>query len=193
MPNYFNPSSAFGPLPQGNFYQSAEAFCRYMVKAIEKIQIDRIMSITPKDKAVDHFVRHSNAFLKRTAVAGPCVAWYKGNESDKPPALWPGARNQFIRVMDTPRFEDFDIVYEDEDNMFAYFGKFRISAAYLSYTELLLGNGWTLQDDGDPDADKTWYMGKPSREVPLSVINRLKGTDPSVEKVLYGVEAMEPL
>jgi len=36
-------------------------------------------------------------------------------------------------------------------------------------------------------------MGKPSKEVPLSVINKLKGTDPSVEKVLYGVEAMEPL
>lgn len=55
---------------------------------------------------------------------GPCVAWYKGNESDKPPALWPGARNQFIRIMETPRFEDFDILYEDEDNMFAYFGEF---------------------------------------------------------------------
>ena len=122
MPNYFNPSSAFGPLPQGNFYQSTEAFTKYIVKAIDKMQEDRIMSITPKDKAVDHFVRHSLAYLKRTAVMGPCVAWYKGNESDKPPALWPGARNQFIRIMETPRFEDFDIVYEDPDDMFAYFG-----------------------------------------------------------------------
>ncbi len=175
MPNYFNPSSAFGPLPQGNFYQSAEAFCKYMVKAIEKIQLDRILSITPRDKAVDHFVRHSLAFLKRTAVMGPCVAWYKGNESANPPSLWPGARNQFIRILETPRFEDFDIVYEDEDNMFAYFG-----------------NGWTLQDDGDPDADKTWYMGKPSKEVPKMIIDRLKGTDPSVKEIVYGVAAMVP-
>lgn len=178
MPNYFNPSSAFGPLPQGNFYQSAEAFSKYIVKAAEKIQLDRILSITPKDRAVDHFVRHAFAFLKRTAVMGPCVSWYKGNDPNTqpaPPALWPGARNQFIRILETPRFEDFDIVYEDEDDIFAYFG-----------------NGWTLQDDADESSDKTWYMGTPGKEVPKMIINRLKGTDPSVTEVLYGVEAMQP-
>ena len=174
MPNYFNPSSAFGPLPQGNFYQSAEAFTKYIVKAIEKIQIDRILSITPKDRAVDLFVRHSLAYLKRTAVMGPCVAWYKGNESDKPPALWPGARSQFIRILETPRFEDFDIMYEDEDDIFAYFG-----------------NGWTLEDDAEATSDKTWYMGAPSKEVEKSVIDRLKGTDRSVEEVLYNVDRID--
>ena len=173
MPNYFNPSSAFGPLPQGNFYQSAEAFTRYIVKAIDKIRVDRILSVTPKDKAVDHFVRHALSYLKRTAVMGPCVAWYKGNESSKPPALWPGARNQFIRILETPRFEDFDIVYEDSDDIFAYFG-----------------NGWTLQDDADEDADKTWYMGKPGKRVEQETIERLKGTDPSVREVVQGVAAM---
>lgn len=173
MPNYFNPSSAFGPLPQGNFYQSSEAFTKYIVKAIEKMQIDRILSITPKDRAVEQFVRHANAYLRRTAVTGPCVAWYKGNESDKPPALWPGARSQFLRVMETPRFEDFDIVYEDSDDMFAYFG-----------------NGWTLEDDGEPDTDKTWYMGRPKREVDPFVIDKLKGTDPSVRQVVQGMAIM---
>ena len=74
MPNYFNPSSAFGPLPQGNFYQSCEAFTKYIVKAIDKMQVDRILSIKPKDKAVDHFVRHSLAYLKRTAVMGQFCA-----------------------------------------------------------------------------------------------------------------------
>ena len=173
MPNYFNPSSAFGPLPQGNFYQSCEAFTKYIVKCIEKMQIDRILSITPKDVAVEHFVRHSLAYLKRTAVMGPCVAWYKGNESRNPPALWPGARNQFIRTLETPRFEDFEIVYEDPQDMFAYFG-----------------NGWTLQDDAEKESDRTWYMGQPSREVGLEEIEKLKGTAESVKEVLYGFEAM---
>ena len=100
---------------------------------------------------------------------GPCVAWYKGNESDRPPALWPGARNQFIRVLETPRFEDFDIVYEDEDDMFAYFG-----------------NGWSLEDDAEPQQDNTWYMGKPGKHVSEETIDRLRGTDPSVKEVLYG-------
>jgi len=81
MPNYLDLSSAYGPLPQGNYYQSSEAFIKYIVKAIHKMQIDRIMSITPKDKAVDQFARHANAYLNRTAVTGPCVAWYQGNEN----------------------------------------------------------------------------------------------------------------
>lgn len=165
MPNYFNPSSAYGPLPQGNYYQSSEAFTKYIVKVIEKMQVDRIVSIVPKDRAVDHFVRHANAWLRRTAMTGPCVAWYKGNQSDRPPALWPGARSQFLKVLETPRFEDFDIKYEDEDDMFAYFG-----------------NGWTLEVDGNPDSDKTWYMGKPERKISEDVIERLRGTDPSVGK-----------
>ncbi|KAK0247243.1 hypothetical protein B0A54_11929 [Friedmanniomyces endolithicus] len=176
MPNYFNPSSAYGPLPQGNYYQSSEAFTKYIVKAISKIQIDHIVSITPKDKAVDHFVRHANAFLKRTAVTGPCVAWYKGNENTAPPAIWPGARSQFLRVLETPRFEDFDIVYEDEEDIFAYFG-----------------NGWTLEDDAEEDTDKTWYMGKPGREVDPDVIGRLKGTDSSVRHIVQGMSGMPRL
>ena len=167
MPNYFNPSSAYGPLPQGNYYQSSEAFTKYIVKCIEKMQIDRIVSITPKDRAVEHFVRHSNAWLKRTAMTGPCVAWYKGNDGlSKPPSLWPGARSQFLKVLETPRFEDFDIRYEDEEDVFAY-----------------MGNGWTLEIDGDELADRTWYMGQPEREIGKEVIERLKGTDASVERV----------
>ncbi|KAK4550377.1 hypothetical protein LTR36_003344 [Oleoguttula mirabilis] len=173
MPNYFNPSSAYGPLPQGNYYQSSEAFTQYIVKAIDKIQIDRILSVTPKDRAVDHFVRHANTYLKRTAVTGPCVSWYKGNDYANAPALWPGARSQFLRVLATPRFEDFEIVYEDAEDTFAYFG-----------------NGWTLEDDAEPDTDKTWYMGRPGREVDVEVIDRLKGTDASVKMLVQGMAAM---
>lgn len=173
MPNYFNPSSAFGPLPQGNFYQSAEAFTRYIVKAIDKMQLDRIMSITPKDIAVDQFVRHANSYLKRTAVTGTCVSWYKGNEYASPPSLWPGARSQFLRTLETPRFEDYDIVYENPEDRFGF-----------------MANGWTLVDDAEDEGDKTWYMGKPKREVGQDVLKRLKGTDPSVKQVVQGMKAM---
>lgn len=173
MPNYFNSSSAYGPLTQGNYYQSSEAFTQYIVKAIDKMQMDRIVSIMPKDKAVDHFVRHANAYLKRTAVTGTCVSWYKGNDYANAPALWPGARGQFLRILETPRFEDFDIVYEDPEDTFAYFG-----------------NGWTLQDDAPDDADKTWYMGKPQKAVDPSVIDQLRGTAPSVKKIVQGMAAM---
>lgn len=35
-------------------------------------------------------------------------------------------------------------------------------------------------------------MGQPAKEVPKMIIDRLKGTDASVEEIIYGVEAMEP-
>lgn len=172
MPNYFNPASAFGPLPQGNFYHSAEVFAEYMVKVIEKVQLDRIMSVKPKDVAVDHFVRHANSWMKRTALTGPCVAWYKGNDgTSKPPSLWPGERSQFTKIMERPRFEDFEIRYQDEEDMFSYFG-----------------NGWDAEVWGDEGRDKAWYMGNPGKEVGQDVLDRLKGTDESVGKA--GVEVL---
>lgn len=164
MPNYFNPASAFGPLPQGNFYQSCEAFTEYIVKVINKMQLDHILSVKPKDIAVDHFVRHSNAWMKRTALTGPCVSWFKGNDgTSKPPSLWPGDRSQFLKILQTPRFEDFDLRYENEEDMFGYFG-----------------NGWDLETHGEEDGDRTWYMGRPGREIGQDVIEKLRGTDPSV-------------
>jgi len=96
FPNYWTCTSAYAPTPHGNWYQSSEAFAKYIVQCIDKMQRERILSIVPKNKAVEHFTRHSNAWLKRTAVSGPCVAWFKGNDGvSKPPSLWPGARTQF--------------------------------------------------------------------------------------------------
>lgn len=164
MPNYFNPASAFGPLPQGNFYQSSEAFTEYIVKVIDKAQLDHVLSVKPKDIAVEHFVRHSNAWMKRTALTGPCVAWFKGNDGrSKPPSLWPGDRSQFLKIMQTPRFEDFDLRFENEEDMFGYFG-----------------NGWDLETHGEEGGDRTWYMGQPDRAIAQDVIEKLRGTDPSV-------------
>ncbi|KXS95774.1 hypothetical protein AC578_1730 [Pseudocercospora eumusae] len=171
MPNYFNPASAFGPLPQGNFFHSTEVYSNYMVQVIEKVQLDRLLSIKPKDLAVDHFVRHANAWMKRTALTGPCVSWYKGNDgSSKPPSLWPGERSQFTKIMRAPRFEDFDLRYENPDDIFSYFG-----------------NGWDLETFGE-DGDKAWYMGQPKRAVEPEVLERLRGTDPSVGQA--GVEVL---
>lgn len=168
FPNYFTATSAYAPTPHGNWYQSSEAFAKYIVQCVDKMQKERLLSITPKDKAVDHFTRHSNAWLKRTAVSGPCVAWFKGNDGkSKPPSLWPGARSQFLGVMERPRWEDFEIRYEDEGDMFAYFG-----------------NGWSADVEGRGEQeDRTFYMGVPEREVGWEEIERLRGVDGSVEVV----------
>ncbi|KAK5743275.1 hypothetical protein LTR17_002752 [Elasticomyces elasticus] len=72
MPNSFKSSSDYGPLPQGNYYQSSEAFIEYIVKAVNKTLGSCLYS---RDRAVEHFVRHANSSLKLTVVTGPCASW----------------------------------------------------------------------------------------------------------------------
>ncbi|KAK3661700.1 hypothetical protein LTR56_000189 [Elasticomyces elasticus] len=72
-----------------------------------------------------------------------------------------------------PRFEAFDMVYEMDEDMFAY-----------------SENGWTLDDDAETGSDKTWYMGKPGCDVDFSVIEKLKGTVHSVKEVVQGMSGL---
>ncbi|KAK5735848.1 hypothetical protein LTR17_007860 [Elasticomyces elasticus] len=99
-----------------------------------------------------------------------CMAWYKGNEDRAPYALKPGA---MLRLSEMPRFEAFDMVYEIDEDMFAYFE-----------------NGWTLEDDAKRDSDTTWYTGKPRYDVDLSLVEKLKGTDHSVKEVVQGMSGL---
>ncbi|KAK4888163.1 hypothetical protein LTR27_012920 [Elasticomyces elasticus] len=116
------------------------------------------MSTSPKDRAV------STSYDMPTAYSSVrlCMAWYKGNEDTAPHALEPGA---MLRLSEMPRSEAFDMVYEIDEDMFAYFG-----------------NGWALEDDAETESDKMWYNGKPGCDVDLSVMDKLKGTDTSVRK-----------
>lgn len=156
MPNYLNVSSAYAPV-QASWYQGSEALVKYIVKVIDKMQTERIVSLTPKARAVEHWVRHANAFHERMAQAGPCAAWFKAK--DGRPLTWPGGRSHFMKVLENPRFEDFDATYEDGEDMFSY-----------------MGNGFTLGTDGDDKADKTWYLGTPKAEVQPAILEKLRGT-----------------
>ena len=63
-----------------------------------------------------------------------------------PPAIWPGSRLHFLRAVELVRWEDYEIVYEEEGNMWAW-----------------MGNGFHVcERDG---SDITWYLGKPEGEV----------------------------
>ncbi|KAK5677569.1 hypothetical protein LTS10_010141 [Elasticomyces elasticus] len=98
------------------------------------------MFITPKDRAV------STSYDMPTAYSSVrlCMAWYKGNEDRAPHVLEPGARSRFLRISETPRFENFDdIVHENNEDTFSYFG-----------------DGWTLEDVAQTELDKTMVHGQ---------------------------------
>jgi hypothetical protein len=76
---------------------------------INKMQLENIRSITPKMEPTRHFIRHANTFLKRTSWTGPCSSWFKGGTKDGTPAIWPGSRLSFLRVLEQVRWEDWEI------------------------------------------------------------------------------------
>jgi hypothetical protein len=156
MPNYFNPGLAYGPL-LASYFIIAEFRTRYIVKVIDKMQREGIISVTPKRRAVKHWIAHCNAFTERVAQGGPCVAWYKSVKGVKA-ALWPGGRTHFMRALENPRFEDYDIRYTDEDDIYSY-----------------LANGYDVDYDGNPDADNEWYLGPTKKEIPEETLEKLRG------------------
>ena len=91
MPNHFSISSAYAPV-QGPWTLGTEYATKYIVNIIDKMQLERLVSIRPKQRAVDHFVKHANAMNERVAQSGPCSTWYKA--ADGRPCIWPGGRSQ---------------------------------------------------------------------------------------------------
>ncbi|KAK4948538.1 hypothetical protein LTR10_012542 [Elasticomyces elasticus] len=162
VPNYILYAGAYCPSAHGSFFPLITAYVDYTIQVIEKMQTDNIRSIRPKPKVVEQFLRHSDTFMKRTAWSGPCSSWFKGGRKDGKPAVWPGTRISFLRMLEKVRFEDFDIEYDDADDMFGF-----------------LGNGFHVGErDG---SDITWYMGTPKKEVDLEKVRRIMDGTKGVE------------
>ena len=69
-------------------------------------------------------------------------------------------------MLEKPRFEDYDIDYDNPDDMFGFFG-----------------NGFHVcERDG---SDITWYLGKPKREVDEEKVKRIMDG-------LKGIEMKKP-
>lgn len=139
VPNYFHYSGPYGPLGHGSAIPMIEAFTNYMLKIIEKAQLEDIKKIQIKRTVAEKFTQHSDLYLERTAWSGPCSSWFKAGDKARKPTLWPGSRLHYLTVLQQPRYEDFEIDYLS-DNVFNYFG-----------------NGFHVREyDGH---DLTWYYG----------------------------------
>jgi cation diffusion facilitator CzcD-associated flavoprotein CzcO len=154
VPNYFLFAGSYCPAAHGSFFPLIQAYSDYALQVIEKMQIENIRSLRPKAKVVDHFLRHADTLLKRTAWTGPCSSWFKGGRSNGKPAIWPGSRLHFLRLLEKPRFEDFEIEYDNAEDLFGF-----------------LGNGFHVcERDG---SDITWYLGQPKKEVDEAKVKRV--------------------
>jgi len=162
VPNFLVFAGAYCPGAHGSFFPLIQAYSDYALQILEKMQTENIKSIRPKKRATEQFLRHADTFLKRTSWTGPCSSWFKGGKKDGKPAIWPGSRLSFLRLLEKVRFEDFDIEYENDENMWGF-----------------LGNGFHVcETDG---SDITWYLGRPEHAVDekkiLEVMDGTKGIE----------------
>lgn len=93
----------------------------YMLKLIDRWQTENIHAFSPKMEAVEDFLAHTDAFMKKTIWEEDCRSWYKNNSaSARVSALWPGSTLHYIEAMQELRADDWDITYKG--NRFAWLG-----------------------------------------------------------------------
>lgn len=139
FPNHLTFGGPYGPLGHGSFMPIIEQSTRYIFQVINKMQLEGIKSLTPKLEPSLRFRQHADLFLQRTAWTSACRSWFKQGRTDGQAAIYPGSRLHFFELLKSPRYEDYDIKYWNE-NMFAF-----------------LGNGFEMREfDG---RDITNYLG----------------------------------
>ncbi|KAF2847539.1 hypothetical protein T440DRAFT_481759 [Plenodomus tracheiphilus IPT5] len=57
----------------------------------------------------------TSPLLSHTVWKKSCRSWYKDNNTGRVNAVWPGSSNHYAEVIETPRYEDFNIEYPNSD------------------------------------------------------------------------------
>lgn len=109
IPNCLTLEGASFPSAHGSFFPLIEKFSDFTLQVLQKMQVENIKYLKPNIAKTRQFLLHANTFLKRTVWTGPCSSWFKGGKTDGKPALWPGSRLHFMKLLETPRMENYDI------------------------------------------------------------------------------------
>ncbi|MCJ1478111.1 hypothetical protein MMC13_006787 [Lambiella insularis] len=140
-PNFFMSLGPNSGLGSGNLLMLLERMAAYSAQMLHKLQTQNILTVQPTAKAVRHFTDFCDAYFAGTVYSEECSSWYKGGsgKNGRVVALWPGSSLHAIKALESPRYEDFEYTYVDE-NPFGWFG-----------------DGWSSGDRQD-DADRTYYL-----------------------------------
>ena len=159
FPNYFmmmGPNCLGG---HGSLVESLNWTGDYFVKWIRKLSIEDIKYITPKRSVVDSFMKYGDEIHKTLVWSGGCKSWYKrGRVDGRVTALFGGSAHLFNRLLSDIRGEDFDFVYNTE-NQFRF-----------------MGNGFT-EYEMDEKSDLSWYV---------EVAEEAQDRGPEKQKVVSG-------
>jgi hypothetical protein len=124
MPNYFVPSGPNGIVTTGSFLPVLDYIVTYIMSCIEKMQRERIASMTPKTSAIKAYHKHCDAYFKDTVYSENCGTWMKASKNypDRITAIYPGSFLHFRNVLSHPRWEDYDYEMVEGDDTFFFMG-----------------------------------------------------------------------
>jgi hypothetical protein len=152
LPNYFIFYGPQAAAANGSFLPILEATGDYIIKCVQKMQTQDILSMVPKDEVVDEMIQHGDVFMKDTVWTHSCRSWYKNNTTDgRVTAVWPGSTLHYMESIKNPRWEDYDYTYKDQGCRFSYIGNGTTQeeldgvqrARYLRERRYLFDNWWS--------------------------------------------------
>ncbi|KAF9882919.1 hypothetical protein FE257_004900 [Aspergillus nanangensis] len=148
FPNYFMFIGPSSPISNGSLVQGIQAMGVYIWKCIDKIQTERIKSMTVSQGAVDDYFEYVQKFLDRTVWVEGCRSWYKRGTVDGPViAIYGGTSFHYVEALRNPRWEDY------EYSLLAS----PVSAKLNRFT--YLGNGFTLREETGMTVGDTQTLG----------------------------------
>jgi len=122
MPNFITFIGPTWPVENGSVMGPLGQVAEYAVKIIKKMQNEFIRSIVPKQDITDSFNAHVQEFIKHTVWSTDCRAWYRNNETGRVNAVFPGSSLHYMQVIEEPRYEDYNITYQNRQNPWAFLG-----------------------------------------------------------------------
>ncbi|KAA8569390.1 hypothetical protein EYC84_001035 [Monilinia fructicola] len=122
MPNFITFIGPTWPVENGSVIGPLGEVANYAVKFIKKMQNEFIKSIAPKQDMTDLFNAHTQEFIKQTVWSSDCRSWYRNNETGRVNAVFPGSSLHYMQVIENPRYEDYNITYQNKYNPWAYLG-----------------------------------------------------------------------
>lgn len=155
FPNLFTmlgPNAAIG---SGSLTKMIETVGDYLIKCVRKIQKENIASMVVKKAREEDFTAYVDAYFKGTVFADECRSWYKNKGTGAVVGLWPGSTLHCIEAMRSPRWEDYEYVYDGE-------GEGGGEANQLAW----LGNGWSVNQT--EERDLAWYLYPEFVDKPLA-------------------------
>ncbi|KAJ4177179.1 hypothetical protein NW755_013998 [Fusarium falciforme] len=111
LPNYFTILGPNCPVANGSLVPCIEWSAAYIIQAIQKMQRDQIRTLEVKQSVQDAFNAYIQEAHKDMVWQGSCQSWYKDRTTGKITAVWPGSSNHFMELIESPRYEDFEIQY----------------------------------------------------------------------------------